>query len=159
MVEFPSKNKNNSEQATGLLFMRTYNKWHGEIKRQLKTLGITHPQFVMLTTLGYSQQYEEEVTQIMLAKLAGMDVMSVSQIINLLEKHGLVSRREHSRDTRAKSVTLTTRGQEVLKQALPVVEMIDIRFFGSLGKDEESFIKLLHKLNETELETSMTAQK
>lgn len=150
MVEFPSKNKDNSEEATGLLFMRTYNKWHGEIKKQLRNLGITHPQFVILTSLGYSLQYEEEVTQIMLAKLAGMDVTSVSQIINLLERHGLISRKEHTRDTRAKSVTLTIKGQDMLKQALPVVEKIDIAFFGTLGKNENTFINLLHQLNEFE---------
>lgn len=147
MVEFPSKNKDNSEDATGLLFMRTYNKWHGEIKKQLRDLHITHPQFVILTSLGYSLQYEEEVTQIMLAKMAGMDVTSVSQIINLLEKNGLILRKEHSRDTRAKSVTLTAKGQNKLKQALPVVEDIDTQFFGSLGEKEKTFIKLLHGLN------------
>ena len=152
MIEFLSKNKDNSEEAIGLLFMRTYNKWHGEIKKQLKTIGITHPQFVILTTLGYSLQYEEEVTQIMLAKLAGMDVMSVSQIIILLEKKELVSRKEHSKDTRAKSVSITKKGQAILNNALPVVENIDINFFGTLNKNETKFIELLHVLNEYEFE-------
>lgn len=152
IIEFPSKNKNDSEEATGLLFMRTYNKWHGEIKKQLKSLGITHPQFVILTTLGYCQQSEKEVTQIMIARLSGMDVMSVSQVIGLLEKHSLILRKSHSRDTRAKSVSLTTKGQEVLNQALPVVENIDIQFFGSLGEKEDTFIGLLHKLNEFKTE-------
>lgn len=148
MVEFRSKNKDNSEEATGLLFMRTYNKWHSEINKQLKAIGITHPQFVILTTLGYSLLQEPEVTQIMLAKMAGMDVMSVSQIINLLDKHGLISRKEHSKDTRAKAVTLTEKGQDILNKALPVVENIDIQFFGALGKNENTFINLLHELNQ-----------
>lgn len=150
MVEFPSKNKDNSEEATGLLFMRTYNKWHGEIKKQLRCIGITHPQFVILTSLGYSLQYEAEVTQIMLARMAGMDVASVSQIINLLEKHGWIFRKVHTKDTRAKSVTLTAEGQNKLKQALPVVETIDVQFFGSLGENEKIFLKLLQSLNEYE---------
>lgn len=155
MVEFPSKNKENSEEATGLLFMRTYNKWHGEIKKQLRDIGITHPQFVILTSLGYSLQYEAEVTQIMLARMAGMDVASVSQIINLLEKHGLIVRKVHTKDTRAKSVTLTAEGQAKLRQALPVVETIDIQFFGSLGKNETIFLKLLQNLNEYEASTAV----
>ncbi|MBS5080518.1 MAG: winged helix-turn-helix transcriptional regulator [Clostridiales bacterium] len=148
MVEFLSKNKDNSEEATGLLFMRTYNKWHGEIKKQLRAIGITHPQFVILTTIGYSLQYEPEVTQIMIARMAGMDVMSVSQIINLLEKKGLITRKEHSKDTRAKSVYITTKGQDILNNALPIVESIDIKFFGALGKNEKVFIDLLHSLND-----------
>nr|UWI49714.1 MarR family transcriptional regulator [Clostridioides difficile] len=152
MVQFPSKHKDNSERSTGLLFMRTYNKWHGEVKRQLKKLGLTHPQFVILTALGYSMQYESEVTQVMLAKIAGMDVMSVSQIINLLDKNSLISRKEHSKDTRAKSVTLTEKGQNILNEALPIVENIDAQFFGSLEKEEKVFISLLHRLNEFDYE-------
>lgn len=148
MIKFLSKNKDNSEEATGLLFMRTYNKWHSEIKKQLKPIGITHPQFVILTALGYSLQYEAEVTQIMLARMAGMDVMSVSQIVNLLEKHELILRKEHSKDTRAKSVAMTEKGQHILSRALPVVENIDIKFFGSLGKNESTFIGILHELNQ-----------
>lgn len=148
MIEFPSNNKDDSEKSTGLLFMRTYNKWHGEIKRQLKALNITHPQFVIMTTLGYMLQFEEEVTQVMIAKMAGMDVMSASQIIKLLEKNRLISRKEHSRDTRAKTVTLTEIGQDVLKRALPIVENIDLQYFGSLGVDEKVFISLLHRLNQ-----------
>lgn len=146
MIEFPSI-KENSESSTGLLFMRVYNKWHGEIKRQLKSLDITHPQFVVLTSLGYTMQFEEEVTQVMLAKISGMDVMTVSQIVNLLEKHALLSRREHSKDTRAKTVTLTEKGQKVLKKAVPIVEQIDVQFFGSLMDEESSLIALLHRLN------------
>lgn len=154
MIEFPSKDKNDSESATGLLFMRTYNKWHSEIKRQLKTLDITQPQFVVLTSLGYLTVHEEEVTQVMVAKISGMDVMSVSQILGLLEKHALVERREHSRDTRAKAVTLTAKGQEKMTAALPIVEKIDIQFFGSLKSEETTFRTLLHQLNTFDLSST-----
>ncbi len=147
MVEFPSKNKDDSEGSAGLLFMRTFNKWHGEVKRQLRALDLTHPQFVVLTSIGYLMRHERTVTQVMVARIAGMDVMSVSQIVNLLEKHTLILRREHPQDSRAKSVSLTPEGQERLKQALPVVEQIDMRFFGSLKEDEASFIQLLQRLS------------
>lgn len=147
MIEFPSKNKDDSEKATGLLFMRTYNKWHSEIKRQLKPLGLTHPQFVILTTLGYLLQNETEVTQVMLSRMSGMDVMSVSQIVHLLEKHGWITRRQHSKDTRAKSAALTLKGEALLKKALPVVEQIDITFFSPLGDREAVLTELLHTLN------------
>ncbi len=148
MIEFHSKNKDNAENAVGLLFMRTFNKWHTEIKQQLKELGITHPQFVILTTLGYLSQQESEVTQVMIAKLAGMDVMSVSQIVAILEKNDLIERKEHSKDTRAKSVSLTQKGKEKMNLALPIIEGIDLAFFGSLRERETEFINLLHELNQ-----------
>ena len=53
---FPSKYKDNSENSTGLLFMRVFNKWHSIIKKELKKLDITQPQFVVLTSLAYLLQ-------------------------------------------------------------------------------------------------------
>ncbi len=146
MIPFPSKDKDNSEASTGLVFMRTYNKWHGEIKRRLKGIGITHPQFVVLTTLGYLAQFHYEITQVMIASMAGMDVMSVSQIFVLIEKKGWVERKPHSKDTRANSVFLTQAGLEKMVQALPIVEEVDVIFFGSLGHKEQDFRHYLDML-------------
>ena len=101
---FTSKYKDNSEKSTGLLFMRVYNKWHLMIKKELKKINLTHPQFVVLASLAYLSQNDNEVTQIMISKLSEIDVMTVSQILSLLEKHDFVKRKEHSRDTRAKVV-------------------------------------------------------
>ena len=37
-LDFNSIYKNDSQQSTGLLFIRAYHKWHGLIKSQLKTI-------------------------------------------------------------------------------------------------------------------------
>jgi len=145
---FISKYKNNSEKSTGLLFMRVYNKWHFIIKKELKKINLTHPQFVVLASLAYLSQNGNEVTQIMISKLSGIDVMTVSQILNLLEKYYFVKRKEHSRDTRAKAVTLNKKGEEILQKAIPLVEQIDEFFFGKLNNDEEEFKHFLIRLNE-----------
>ncbi len=146
MNEFPSTYKNDSEESTGLLFMRTYNKWHGEIKRRLKPVGITHPQFVVITSIGYISRGQSDVTQVMVANMAGMDVMSVSQILALLEKKGYVERKPHPQDTRANSISLTKEGQGRMIAALPVVEEVDELFFGSLAERETEFKKYLNEL-------------
>lgn len=67
MSAFPSRHKDNSEEATGLLFMRVYNAWHREIKRRLRELDITHPQFVVLAIIGYLAQCNNEISQTMIA--------------------------------------------------------------------------------------------
>lgn len=128
--------------------MRVYNKWHSIIKKELKKMNLTHPQFVVLTSLAYLSQDSNEVTQVMISKLAGIDVMTVSQILNLLEKNDFVKRKEHSRDTRAKAVILNKKGEEVLQKAVPLVEQIDEIFFGKLDTDEEQFKHFLARLNE-----------
>ena len=127
--------------------MRVYNKWHSIIKKELKKMNLTHPQFVVLASLAYLSQNGNEITQIMISKLAGIDVMTVSQILNLLEKNDFVKRKEHSRDTRAKAVILNKKGEEVLQKAVPLVEQIDEIFFGKLDTDEEQFKHFLARLN------------
>ena len=128
--------------------MRVYNKWHSMIKKELKKMNLTHPQFVVLASLAYLSQNGNEVTQVMISKLSGIDVMTVSQILNLLEKNDFVKRKEHSRDTRAKAVILNKKGEEVLQKAVPLVEQIDEIFFGKLDTDEEQFKHFLARLNE-----------
>ena len=129
--------------------MRVYNKWHSMIKQELKKMNLTHPQFVVLASLAYLlQDSNEEITQVMISKLSGIDVMTVSQILNLLEKNDFVKRKEHSRDTRAKAVILNKKGEEVLQKTVPLVEQIDEFFFGKLDTDEEQFKHFLARLNE-----------
>ena len=128
--------------------MRVYNKWHSIIKKELKKMNLTHPQFVVLASLAYLSQNGNEVTQVMISKLSGIDVMTVSQILNLLEKNDFVKRKEHSKDTRAKAVILSKKGEEVLQKAVPLVEQIDEVFFGKLDRDEKQFKHFLARLNE-----------
>ena len=84
----------------------------------------------------------------MISKLSGIDVMTVSQILSLLEKRGFVERKEHSRDTRAKAVLLNEEGGAILQKAVPLVEEIDEIFFGKLNSDEAQFKHLLGRLHE-----------
>ena len=128
--------------------MRVYNKWHSMIKKELKKMNLTHPQFVVLASLAYLSQNSNEVTQVMISKLSGIDVMTVSQILNLLEKNDFVKRKEHSKDTRAKAVILNKKGEETLQKAVPLVEKIDEIFFEKLDTDEEQFKHFLARLNE-----------
>ena len=128
--------------------MRVYNKWHSIIKKELKKMNLTHPQFVVLASLAYLSQNGNEITQIMISKLSGIDVMTVSQILNLLEKNDFVKRKEHSKDTRAKAVTLNKKGEEILQKAVPLVEQIDEIFFEKLDTDEGQFKHFLVRLNE-----------
>lgn len=128
--------------------MRVYNKWHSMIKKELKKMNLTHPQFVVLASLAYLSQNGNEVTQVMISKLSGIDVMTVSQILNLLEKNDFVKRKEHSRDTRAKAVILNKKGEEILQKAVPLVEQIDEIFFEKLNTDEGQFKHFLVRLNE-----------
>lgn len=150
MSMFPSPYKDDSEESMGLAFMRVYSKWHDEIQKRLRKTGVTHPQFVILAALGYLSQSHDEVTQTMIGHMAEIDVMSVSQILTLLEKRDCIERHAHSKDTRANSVVLTSVGRETMEAALLIVEEVDAMFFGSLGKREKSFKSCLDSLRRYE---------
>jgi DNA-binding MarR family transcriptional regulator len=146
-LEFPSQRfKKDSNASTGLVFVRVYNKWHSIIQKELRKIGITHPQFVVMTVLNFLSQTDEFVTQASIARMADMDVMSVSQILRGLETGGFLTRTANPKDTRANAVRLLPKGRDAIKKALPVVEKIDDEFFGVLLKDENSFRNYLHKL-------------
>ena len=141
--QFNSIYKDEYKKSTGLLFIRTYHKWHGLIKSQLKTIDLTHPQFVVLTTLAALLRQQEWVSQTDIARFSDMDVMTVSQIIRLLVKKGLIMREVHPKDSRANIILLTDTGLQKVNQALPLVEGIDQAFFGKLEDKTEIFNQLL----------------
>ena len=145
---FHSQYADNHQESTGLLFARVYNAWHGRVKTALQKVGLTHPQFIILTSLGALELQQDLITQVNLAAFSDMDVMTVSQILKLLLKKGLVERREHPQDSRAKVVFLTDAGRERMNQALPLIEAIDQTYFGQLEEQLSAFNRLLIKLEE-----------
>lgn len=144
--QFNSIYKDEYKKSTGLLFIRTYHKWHGLIKNKLRTIDLTHPQFVVLTTLVALLRQQEWVSQTDIARFSDMDVMTVSQIIRLLVKKELIMREVHPKDSRANIILLTDRGLQKVNQALPLVEGIDQAFFGKLEDKTEILNQLLIKL-------------
>ena len=144
--QFNSIYKDEYQNSTGLLFIRAYHKWHGLIKNKLRTIDLTHPQFVVLTTLAALLRQQEWVSQTDIARFSDMDVMTVSQIIRLLVKKGLIMREVHPKDSRANIILLTEMGLQKVNQALPLVEGIDQAFFGKLENNTETLNQLLIEL-------------
>ena len=145
-TQFNSIYKDEYKKSTGLLFIRTYHKWHGLIKNKLRTIDLTHPQFVVLTTLAALLRQQEWVSQPHIAQFSDMDVMTVSQIIRLLVKKELIMREVHPKDSRANIILLTDTGLQKVNQALPLVEGIDQAFFGKLENNTEILNQLLMEL-------------
>ena len=118
--QFNSIYKNDETESTGLLFIKVYNKWESNLKRVLKSVGLTLPQFIVLTSLLFLSNREEYVTQVDIARFTG----------------------------RAKLVSVTKSGAEKVNQALPLVEGVDEEFFEKLSNDREVFNRLLVELED-----------
>lgn len=71
----------------------------------------------------------QEITQQCVADFVGLDRMHVSQVAKRLEQDGLIERHAARSDQRAKKITLTQKGQELLTRAIPMVEQFDRAYF------------------------------
>lgn len=127
------------KQSPGFLLWHISTSWRSSIESVLKSLGLTHPQFVVLATLGWLTKNGDLVTQVAIGKMAGLDPNTNSQIIKGLEQKELIQRVQSS-DGRAKNVSLTPAGSNILNQALPAVEKADSHFFNLLSTKELSLL-------------------
>lgn len=134
------------ERSPGFLLWHISTSWRTAIEKVLKLMHITHPQFVVMATLGWLTKDGARVTQAAIGKMAGLDPNTTSQIIKGLENKELI-RREQSIDGRAKNPVLTPTGNMVLMKALPAVEAADAEFFAGLKlKEMEHLLGMFQKL-------------
>ncbi|TGK00176.1 MarR family transcriptional regulator [Leptospira langatensis] len=137
-----------SEESPGFLLWQVTNLWQRGIRKVLEPLGLTHPQFVLLTVTHWLETHGEETTQIRIADQAKTDPMTTSQVLRTLEGKKFVKRSAHGTDTRAKIVLTTAEGQKLLKQAIQAVEDFDEEFFTVLGTNRKGFLSSLGILSQ-----------
>lgn len=128
-----------AEDSSGFLLWQVTNLWQREIKKALEEYGLTHSQFVLMTSIHWLTLHEQEVTQIILSANTKIDPMTTSTVLRTLQQKGLIQRQEHATDTRAKTVKLTEQGKEIIKKAIVTVEEFDRRFFATLGEKTPQF--------------------
>jgi DNA-binding MarR family transcriptional regulator len=127
------------EESIGFMLWQVTNLWQREIKKALEQYGLTHSQFVLLASIHWLTLNEQNVTQIVLSNHTKIDPMTTSTVLRTLQTKGLVHRKEHETDTRAKTVGLTELGLRNIKPAIKTVEEFDKLFFGSLDKQTDDF--------------------
>jgi DNA-binding MarR family transcriptional regulator len=134
------------EESPGFLLWCVSMQWRRSIEDVLKPIGLTHPQFVVLATIGWLTRKGAIVSQAEIGRMVELDPNTISQIVRGLEVKNLIER-TRSIDERGKNPTLTTKGSEILAQALPAVEQADAAFFDPLHVEEScELLKIFQKL-------------
>jgi DNA-binding MarR family transcriptional regulator len=82
-----------------------------------------------LCICGWLSKSEKNVYQHQVAKHSKIDRMMTSRILASLEKKGYITREKIDGDARAKLVTLTGRGKNILDQSLNAVTEVEKNFF------------------------------
>jgi len=131
------------DDSPGFLLWQVSNLWQRKMKAGLSGLELTHVQFVLLAGIVWLNQQGESVTQAKLAAHAKTDIMMTSKVLRTLEQKGLVERKPHTTDTRAKSLTTTVEGYQLFRKAIRIVDRIDNEFFEVSGCEIKDFISCL----------------
>jgi DNA-binding MarR family transcriptional regulator len=135
------------EDSPGFLLWQTTMVWQRQIKKSLEPYDISHAQFVIMATLMWFEAHRYDTTQILIVNWSKLDKMTVSKSLRKLAALGCVHRIEHETDTRAKSVSLTEKGKEMVRTLVPIVEGIDNAFFGKASQSaQKSLVQILAKL-------------
>jgi DNA-binding MarR family transcriptional regulator len=134
------------EESPGFLLWQVSTRWRRQIETSLATLGLTHPQFVLLACLGWLMREGKDVTQVELSRQAGTDIAMTSQVLRTLERKGYIQRKRNGDDERVKLPTLTKSGTALVERAIPLVEAADQKFFEKLGEDTKAFVRIFQRL-------------
>jgi DNA-binding MarR family transcriptional regulator len=95
-------------------------------------LGVLMWQFAILTLV----QRNPGVSQLQLCAAIGLDKSSLTLVVQVLERRGLIKRVRHAHDRRRNEVTLTAKGAAVLTRLGPIARAHEARIAGALAPDE-----------------------
>jgi DNA-binding MarR family transcriptional regulator len=135
-------------ESPGLLLWRATLRWQRAVTAELKPLGLTHVQFVLLASTWWLTTVAGETpSQRRVAEHAATDPMMTSQVLRTLESKGLVERKQDPGDSRARHVGVTEAGADLAARAIQVVEASDAAFFAPVT-DQEKMLAVLRALAE-----------
>lgn len=116
---------------------------HREADALLQPHGVTANQFVLMSILAESKA----LTQQELVRQASSDANTVRAMLVLLERNGLVSRRPHQTDGRARCVALTDQGRSTYAALWARSRAFHERLLAVIGPDSAAdFVEQLRSL-------------
>jgi DNA-binding MarR family transcriptional regulator len=127
----------------GFLLWQKANNWEKYINNILKPYETTQSEIFLLISLSVLADQVVEVTQVKLVDFTDVSPMSISKTLKILEKKKLILRKT-GKDTRSKSLQITSLANKLLMQTAPILFEADKEFF---PKDTNSnFFKYLQSL-------------
>ena len=114
-------------------------------EEEARVHGITLPQWRVLAQVAI----HEGITQVALAAATDTDPMTVSGVLDRLEKRGLLDRYPDPTDSRAKLARLTAEGEEIFTTARKVgLAMYEAALEGISPEERQTVITALSKMRE-----------
>jgi DNA-binding MarR family transcriptional regulator len=107
------------------------------IERTLSDLGVTHPQFIVLTIVNaYQDPSAADV-----ARISALTPQTVNVIVQNLERDGLIERRPDPVHGRILRLALSDKAVPLLKRCRGRVDTIEARMLAGLSTSEERAVR------------------
>jgi DNA-binding MarR family transcriptional regulator len=126
-----------AEGHIGYLLRQAQVAVRNRIERALADLGVTHPQFAVMTILNaYDAPSAADV-----ARLTMLTPQTVNVIVHNLERDGLIERTPDPDHGRILRLTLSEEGRPLLKRCRGRVQVIEARMLVGLSTAEETAVR------------------
>jgi DNA-binding MarR family transcriptional regulator len=136
-VPRPGEGKRGEEGHLGYLLRQASAAYRLRMERALSDLGVTPPQFAVLTMLSaYPGISNADV-----ARLSFLTPQTVSVIVANLARSGAVARRPHAVHGRIRHIDVTETGRALLARCRRRVQDIEQRVVTGLSGSEEATIR------------------
>jgi DNA-binding MarR family transcriptional regulator len=138
--------ENRVAEYAGQLFFRLWRASHTRVAESLGSIGLTPASFGVLNVLGARNgAIQQEIGSLM-----GIDPSTMVALIDDLEGAGLVERRPHPKDRRARAVALTPKGRRRLERGRALAAQVEDEVLGGLPADERrELLRLLRRALES----------
>lgn len=132
---------------TNLLFMKVATELENHFENVLSNYNLSSGRFTLLYMLNYAP---DGLLPSELAQKAGVTQATISGLLNNMEKAELLARHAHQKDGRSYLIKITQKGQEMLKEILPLWYPRVETFWSHFSEtDRESLNVLLKRMIET----------
>jgi MarR family transcriptional regulator, organic hydroperoxide resistance regulator len=107
--------------TVGYLVWRVAMKWRTAVDSAVSSLGLTHAQYSVLSTLRGMTHPGTNPSQRELADHTGLDPIYISKLVRTMEESGLIERPRDPLDSRTVRLAVTKQGVRVADRAIAIV--------------------------------------
>jgi len=127
-------------------FLRTDRFHRCAAESQMRKLGIHRSQHMMLMHLAHCERPQ---TQAELARAFEISPAAVTVTLQKLEKAGLVSRTAADGNSRAKNITITPEGEDIVRKSHELFRVLDEAMLEGLSEEELTrFAEVLKRMQD-----------
>ncbi|WP_058486698.1 MarR family winged helix-turn-helix transcriptional regulator [Defluviitalea phaphyphila] len=114
------------------------------MQHYLQKTGVYHSQHRLLMEIARNKYASQKD----LAKLMGVSTATIAVSLKKLQKNGYINKLIDKNDNRLNNITITKKGNEIVKQSKQIVDSIDEKLFSGFKKEDiYTLFTLFQKLN------------